>query len=258
MVIKNNAKLEEELTCRFKIDIGIWHILTQALKSIKILRFNGLLVTKVYNVWAKKVQRSYFSWYCRVKQIWRKTDLWFEKWHEKFSKFSPKHLKVSKLGLWWDPFAQSRKCMSLKFTEELCDMTMKSSAKFKEELTCHFKIDMRNLTILSRAFENLKNLLFNWLLWPKYMCQLKKVQRSYVWWHWRLMQTLKENWLVLSKMTWGIWKICIGWNKSALSNCAPTHSRPLQATPTHSRPFQPTPINYRPLQPTPGHSNPLS
>ena len=28
--------------------------------------------------------------------------------------------------------------------------------------------------------------------------------KSYVWWHWILIQHLKENWLVLSKMTWGI------------------------------------------------------
>ena len=31
--------------------------------------------------------------------------------------------------------------MSLKFTEELCAMTMKNDAKFEEELTCPFKID---------------------------------------------------------------------------------------------------------------------
>ena len=36
--------------------------------------------------------------------------------------------------------------MSLKFTEELCAMAMKNYAKFGEELTCHFKIDMRDLT----------------------------------------------------------------------------------------------------------------
>ena len=36
--------------------------------------------------------------------------------------------------------------MSLKFTGELCVMTMKNDAKFEEELTCHFKTDMRNLT----------------------------------------------------------------------------------------------------------------
>ena len=36
--------------------------------------------------------------------------------------------------------------------------------------------------------------------WPKYiMLQLKKVQKSYTWWDLRLMQKLKENWLVLSK-----------------------------------------------------------
>ena len=35
--------------------------------------------------------------------------------------------------------------MTLKFTEELCVMTMKNDAKLEEELTC-FKIDMRNLT----------------------------------------------------------------------------------------------------------------
>ena len=52
-------------------------------------------------------------------KIWRKTDLWFGKWHEEYGKFSPEHLKVSKLGLWWDPLIQSRKSMSLKFTEEL-------------------------------------------------------------------------------------------------------------------------------------------
>ena len=79
-------------------------------------------------------------------KIWRKTDLRFEKWHEEFGKFSPEHWEVSKLGLSWDPFVQSRKYMSLKLTEELCGMTMKNNTKIEEELTCHFKIDMRNLT----------------------------------------------------------------------------------------------------------------
>ena len=35
--------------------------------------------------------------------------------------------------------------MSLKFTEELCVMTMKNDAKIEEEITEQFKIDMRNL-----------------------------------------------------------------------------------------------------------------
>ena len=36
--------------------------------------------------------------------------------------------------------------MSLKFTGELCVMTMKNDSKFEEELTCKFKIDMSKLT----------------------------------------------------------------------------------------------------------------
>ena len=36
--------------------------------------------------------------------------------------------------------------MTLKFTEELCIIAMKNNAKFEEELTFHFKTDMRNLT----------------------------------------------------------------------------------------------------------------
>ena len=53
---------------------------------------------------------------------------------------------MSKLELSWDPFVKSRKIMTLKFTEELCVMTMKNNAKFEEELTFPFRTDMRNLT----------------------------------------------------------------------------------------------------------------
>ena len=35
--------------------------------------------------------------------------------------------------------------MSLKFTGELCVMTMKNDKNFEKELTCQFKIDIRNL-----------------------------------------------------------------------------------------------------------------
>ena len=35
--------------------------------------------------------------------------------------------------------------MSLNFTGELCVMAMKNDAKYDEELTCRFKIDMWNL-----------------------------------------------------------------------------------------------------------------
>ena len=79
-------------------------------------------------------------------KIWRKANLRFGKWHEEHSKFSPEHLKVSQLGLWWDPLSRGRKFMSAKFTEELYDIIIIKDEKFEEELTCRFKIDMKNLT----------------------------------------------------------------------------------------------------------------
>ena len=41
--------------------------------------------------------------------------------------------------------------MSLKLTKEFCVMTLKNDAKFETELTCRFKIDMRNLTNFDRS-----------------------------------------------------------------------------------------------------------
>ena len=60
--------------------------------------------------------------------------------------FHQNHLKKSKLVFSWDPFVQSRKCMSYKLTEELLIMTLRNDEKSEEELTCCFKIDIRNLT----------------------------------------------------------------------------------------------------------------
>ena len=65
----------------------------------------------------------------------------------------------------------------LKLTEELCVMTMKNDTKIEEELTCSFKIDMRNLTNLTRALESLKNLRFNGS--KVYNVLAKAVQRSH-------------------------------------------------------------------------------
>ena len=99
---------------------------------------------KVFNVWSKKLQRNYLSWHWRVMQNLKKN--WLVVWKMTgICKFLPEQLKVSKLGFWWDPFIQSRKSMSLKSIEELCAMTIKNDANFEKELTCHFKVDMRNL-----------------------------------------------------------------------------------------------------------------
>ena len=54
--------------------------------------------------------------------------------------------------------------MSLKSAEELCVMKMKNDAKYEDELTFHFKTDMRNLTNFDSSTRKSKKMLFNWLL----------------------------------------------------------------------------------------------
>ena len=80
----------------------IWWILIQALKSQK-LALNLSFLCKG-GVMSHDNEES-----CK---IWRKTGLWFGKWHEASGKFSSEHLKVSELVFSWDHFAQNRKCTS--------------------------------------------------------------------------------------------------------------------------------------------------
>ena len=49
------------------------------------------------------------------------------------------------------------------------------------------------------------------------MFELKKVQRSYLSWHWRVIQNLERNRLVVSKLTRGIWQI-LTWALGSLKN----------------------------------------
>ena len=70
--------------------------------------------------------------------------------------------------------------------------------------------------ILIRALKCLKNVHFDWPL----LCKLrnvcpKKIQTSYISWHWGAMHNLRKNWLVVWKMTSGIWQIFIRTTESA-------------------------------------------
>ena len=139
------------MTCCFKIDIR--NLTNFDTPDFGLSTWKSEICTLIGSFWTKYIMfglRNYrgvmFHETEEWCKIWRKIDLRFGKWHEEFGKFLPEHSKVSKLGLRWDPFIQSRKCMSLKLPEELCVIAMKNDSKFGEELTCHFKIGMRNLS----------------------------------------------------------------------------------------------------------------
>ena len=62
------VKFEEELSRASKNDIRNFGAFWLNTQKSQHLHFNGHLLTKVYNVWAKKVLKSYVSCHWRVVQ----------------------------------------------------------------------------------------------------------------------------------------------------------------------------------------------
>ena len=123
-------KLKSNWLVVLKLSWGTSQILTRGLGSLKMCVWIGSLRPKYIFFELQKYRGIIFHNTEELCKFWRKTDLCVESRLEKFGKFSLEHLKVSKLGLWWDSFVQSRKGMTLEFAEELCVMTMKNNAKY--------------------------------------------------------------------------------------------------------------------------------
>ena len=90
----------------------------------------------------------------------------------------------------------------------MCHDTEEWYEKFKGKLTRGLKNDIKNLVNFHASSQKSENLHFDGLLLSKvYKVLVEKVQKSYISWHWRMMQSLKKKWLLVPKMTWGIWWI---------------------------------------------------
>ena len=77
---------------------------------------------------------------------------------------------------------------------------------FKKKMTRGLKYDIRNLVNFHVSSQKSENLHFDGILLSKTYKKLdEKVQKSYISWYWRVMQTLKKNWLFVPKMSRGIW-----------------------------------------------------
>ena len=79
---------------------------TWALEILKISTLIGSFCAKYRGV----IFHDAEEW-CK---IWRKTDLWFGKWHEEYDKFSPEHLKNLKIGTLMGSFYPKKKMYELK------------------------------------------------------------------------------------------------------------------------------------------------
>ena len=79
-------------------------------------------------------------------------------------------------------------------------MTMRGDAKFKRNLTCGLKNDLRNLVNFYTSSLKFENLHFDGLLLSSvYKVLHGKVPKSYVSWRWWVMQSLKKKLALGSK-----------------------------------------------------------
>ena len=162
-----------------KMRSGIWRILTWALENDKNLHFNGLLLNKVHDLWAKKnymgVLLDGTEYWCN---IWKKTSLCFQKWHEEFDEFWPEHQKISKictfLGFLWIKYIFN--LWIKKIIGEFCCIPLNIHATFEGKLTRAFKNYLRNLMNFDRTTRKSQICTLTGFFWLKYMIfELKKV-----------------------------------------------------------------------------------
>ena len=133
--------------------------------------------------------------------------LWFLKWHEEFGELSLEHPKFWKLYI-DGVFLSKAHTVSVRKFQRNYVTTLKGVTRFKGKLTCGLKSDIRNLVNFHVSSWKAKNLHFDWIHLPKTCKYLdEKVQKSYVSWHRRVMQSLNKNWFLVPKMTLGIWWI---------------------------------------------------
>ena len=147
MTLKNDAKFEEKLTCSLENDMRNLANFYQSTWKCQSWEFDGILLSKVENAWAKNLQRIHI-------------------------------------------------------------LTLKNDENSKRNWLVISKLTWAIWRFLTRALKSLKNLHCIGLLMTK-VCNVwgEKVQKSYLTWDLRMIQNMKKNWLVVWEMTWGIWRI---------------------------------------------------
>ena len=74
--------------------------------------------------------------------------------------------------------------------------TLSTKGAYQSTILVTFHVNSRKSEILH--FDGL-------LLSKSYKISAKRKQKRYLSWRWRVMQSFKKNWLVVSSMTWRIW-----------------------------------------------------
>ena len=115
-------------------------------KVSKNFHFNELLLSKVYIVWAKKVQRNNLSWNWRGMQNLERNRLFVSNWHKEFGKIWPKHSKVSKIFTLRSSFWAKYRLFELEKYRGIIFHETEEACKIWRGIDFSFQIGITNLT----------------------------------------------------------------------------------------------------------------
>ena len=192
-----------------KLTWGIWQILTQALENLKNLHFNGLLLNKVYNVWAKKRIGEFCLMTLNIDATFEgELTCAFKNDMRDLTNFHQILFGTVKIGTLMGSFHPKYKIYELKiYRGNLCHDNEEWSKDLKRNWLVSSKLTRGIWQILTRALKNLKNLHFNRLLLTK-VCNAwaKKSIEELCLMALKLMQNLKETDLCFLKIFVYSWK----------------------------------------------------
>ena len=158
MTMKNDAKFEEELTCRFKIDLTNWQFWPEHLKVSKMFTLMCSFWAKYILVELKKYIGVIFhdteEWY----KICRGINVSFQNWHEEFGRFWPEHLKVSKIFTLMGSFWTKYILFELKRYRGFIFHDTEEWSKIWRKTDCGLENDMGNLANFHQIIWKCQNL----------------------------------------------------------------------------------------------------
>ena len=158
------------LSTKEPIKVQIWRN-----RKPEIWCFDGLPSSKWYKVSAKKVQKSYLSWHCRVTQSLKKKWFVVSNMTSKVPKFYFDGLFLSKVYEVWAKKIQ-RSYLSWHWTV---------MQNLNKPWTCGFKNGMRNWVNFHYSTQKSEKLYIDGLFLSKgYNVSARKFQMGYESWHW--------------------------------------------------------------------------
>ena len=138
MALNIDAKFEGKLTFAFKNHMRNLGNFQQSSWKSPNWDLDGILLSKVENVWAWNLQGSYLSWQWRMMQSWRGDWLIVSKLTWEILQTSPEHSKISKIyilmGSFWSKYImfelESYRGVICDCTEDWCKIWRKTDLSF--------------------------------------------------------------------------------------------------------------------------------